>query len=186
MATVTDLPTLNAGAQVPCGHTSWTNLAPTEGHHEECRCHGTGWVYVLDADDKLGLRVPCPGTEHNLSSNPPFDTAMRCWIRRSWADDIQLLSCGGLGWTPNPDGWGEAAVKVGASVFRVWWNRIEKCWAAEVRLVASHLPSSVATGETPNEAFHTALHRALEAMGARFGIPASAPAQVSVSPVDGP
>lgn len=75
--------------------------------------------------------------------------------------------CQGRGWNASRDGWEEAAVAAGASVYRTWWNRDAKIWAAEVRMVATHRESSVAQGDSPDQARLSALTAAVDKIPGR-------------------
>ena len=178
-----------AEATVPCPdhYAGWLAGASKEVSlkpGELCRHCGEvdqqGRVYFFP--DDTGVRVPCPENFHwgpcpgvgqplNGSCCPVCGFPMRKVPKNGkmgrhsgrLPDHTGGCLCQGRGRTAAEDGWEEAAVGAGASLFRTWWDRQQEQWMAEVRLVAVHLPSSVAAGNTPEEARLTALLRAVEA-----------------------
>ena len=141
---------LCAGQQLSPEHEGWQ----TERHHDATCCNGTDRVYLFS--DETGVRVSCACYSGKVPLHRTYDG--------QYDHTIECPDCQGRGWTAAEDGWEEAAVEAGASVFRTWWDRQQEQWMAEVRLVACHLPSSIAVGDTAEGARLAALLQAVEAL----------------------
>ena len=125
--------------------------------------NGSGRLFLFP--DETGVRVACPGfmaTSHFIEGRGLTMNALRA---KQEICETGNDACKGRGWTAAKDGWEDAAVEIGATVFRTWWDRQQDEWVAEVRLVAVHLPSSIAVGDTAEEARLLALYRAADMLG---------------------
>ena len=127
-----------------------------ESERGDCLGHPTpSRVYLFPTTVRVPIIVHC----HPLNR--------KRWPKSWWGKpvcDLEIEDCPGHenGWTAATDGWEEAAVAAGASVFRTWWNRETETWWADVRLVEKHQRSSVAEAATAEQARLLALVRAVQ------------------------